>query len=116
MSKLDAKILRESLADVGGLTLQDESGRSLYIVLNRNLGIEKKGALVAYEGRGSMFFEMDRPLNKFRLLKAGFPAGTADIVSGLVNTVFFGEAEPEIHDPKDSIEPPAVKLIGTSKD
>lgn len=83
--------IRQQLRDVGGATLQGPAGKQLYLVLNRNLGMEQQGILIAYEGGGACFFDLDRPLNAFRLVERGFSLVVAPAISQLVNELLSSE-------------------------
>lgn len=108
MTMIQIEHLREQLRDTGGCALTGPDGKSLFLVLNRNLGIEKPGILIAYEGHGAYFFDLDRPLNQFRLVKHGFSLRIAPTLAELVNAILDpGEASPE--------QPP-VKQLSHHKD
>lgn len=85
--------LREQLFQVGGVSLPGPEGKTLYLVLNRNLGVERNGILVAYEGSGVAFVTLDQPLNQFRLVSAGFSLRIASALVTMINGILNpGEA------------------------
>jgi hypothetical protein len=88
--------IRQRLAETGGVTFQGPDNKSVYLVLNRNIGIEKNGILLAYEGSGAYFFDLDRPLNQFRLAKHGFSLRVAPALAELVNAILSSEASTAI--------------------
>ena len=85
---LDAKVVEELharlLAD-GSAKITDGTGRRLFLIHTRLLKEPYDGVVVAYEGQGAFVFELDRPVNKFRLISNGFEMGAAEIVSDLIN-------------------------------
>jgi hypothetical protein len=98
--------VRKKLAETGGITLQGPGGKAVYLALNRNVGIERNGILIAYEGGGAYFFDLDRPLNKFRLAQHGFSLRVAPALADLVNAILTSEVSTEI----------PVKMITNAKD
>lgn len=69
------------------VALTDPSGRRFFIV-NVSTSVGKPALLMAYEGRGVMIYDFDRPLNEFRLITSGFPKMIAEQAAKLVNTLF----------------------------
>lgn len=105
MSEETITNIQVTLREVGGVTLTGPEGKSLFLVLNRNLGIEKEGIMIAYEGGGAYFFELDRPLNRFRLVQHGFSYRVAPLIADLVNAILS----------KANNDTP-VKRLSTAKD
>ncbi|QSY98683.1 hypothetical protein J2J97_31935 (plasmid) [Rhizobium bangladeshense] len=98
MSEDILQSIRDQLREVGGATVKGPLDKQVYLVLNRNLGIEQKGIMVAYEGGGAYFFDLDRPLNQFRLVKHGFSLRVAPALADLVNAILSpSEASTEAH-------------------
>jgi hypothetical protein len=78
--------IADDLERVGRCLVFDQDYRRLLVVRSDYLDIS--GApelLLAYEGRGAIFFTIDRPMNHFRLLSHGFPEIAAHSVSDMVN-------------------------------
>lgn len=83
--------LRQSLRTEGRASLTDPDGNVLALISTGLLGIEAKGRLlVAYENKGCFFYDGERPLNQFRLVKAGFSIDVAPFVANVVNAIIFG--------------------------
>ena len=87
--------IRARLQAEGGVTVKGPGGKNVYLVLNRNIGVDQNGILVAYEGGGAYFFDLDRPLNKFRLTQHGFSLSIAPALADLVNAILSSEASTE---------------------
>lgn len=82
--------MRASLRSEGAASFTDAGGRTVVLALSGLLGVKGKGRLViAYEGRGCMFFDGQRPLNSYRLLSAGFSSDVAAYVADIVNKIVF---------------------------
>lgn len=79
--------LVEQFRSQSQVVLTDPSGRRFFIV-NVSTSVGKPALLMAYEGRGSMVYDFDRPLNEFRLITSGFPKLIAEQAAKLVNTLF----------------------------
>lgn len=107
MSEQTLSIIREKLSETGGVSITGPEGKAVFLVLNRNLGIEKNGILVAYEGGGAFFFDLDRPLNQFRLVQHGFSLRIAPALASLVNAIL---------EPSEASTETSVKLLTTFKD
>lgn len=93
LSSVDARELRERLRQDGGATLVLDSGQRLFFVLSRNLGLDERGMLVAFEGGGTLFWKLDRPLNAFRLMKAGISMTIAEELSHILNLIILAPEE-----------------------
>lgn len=81
----DIARLKVRLLEKGSVSALDKQGRRLFFIDSRILDDLPAGLLIVYEGQGSFFYEMDRPLNRFRLLQARFPLTVAGWLSDLVN-------------------------------
>lgn len=78
--------MRRQLTDVGSCIWTGPEGNRLFLVSSHVLGKDMaQGLLIAYEGEGTMFFELDRPLNVYRLLSAGFSVSVAATLADVVN-------------------------------
>lgn len=77
--------LKAKLQDQGSVSASDKKGNRLHFIETEILSDLPRGLLIVYEGIGAFLFTLDRPLNKFRLVKAGFPLHTASWLSDLVN-------------------------------
>lgn len=77
--------LREALVTKGSAKIIDARGRRLYLIHSRILQEDFDGVVVAYEGAGAFVFNLDRPVNKFRLVSSGFDMSVAEIVADLIN-------------------------------
>ena len=78
--------------DAEGRTLvKDSDGRRLLITTTTRLNLDGDEVILAYEGRGTIYFQLDRPMNHFRLLSSGFPekaaVSVADMVNRLINVL-----------------------------
>lgn len=67
--------------------------------------------MIAYEGGGAYFFDLDRPLNQFRLVKHGFSLRVAPALANLVNAIL----SPSEASTENTSEAP-VKLLSNLKD
>lgn len=89
-SQFDAALAADMADDItlhGRAMVADTNGRRLLLTSTELLGLPGNQILLAYEGKGVIFFELDRPLNRFRLLSHGFPEKVADSICSLVNAV-----------------------------
>lgn len=92
--------LRSRLLTEGSAKITDGRGRRLYLVHSRLLKEDFDGIMVAYEGNGAFVFELDRPVNKFRLINSGFDMAVAEVVADLINRMVEGGVAPSISAPK----------------
>ena len=79
--------LRERLQKNGSAYFLDTKGNRIYLIHTQALQLDFEGVLIAYEGHGAFTFDLDRPLNSFRLISAGFPMQIAEELASLVNRV-----------------------------
>lgn len=79
--------LRRTFRATGSAKLVDPAGRRIYLVDTRLLGETPAELLLAYEGQGSIVFSLDRPMNAFRLVSAGFSMRVAPQVAEIVNAL-----------------------------
>jgi len=83
--------LQRAMKQNGGVTVTFHApigdNARCFIALNRVFGIEERGVLICVENCSGMFFNLDRPLNKFRLVSAGAPLYLADQLAALVNSI-----------------------------
>ena len=79
--------LRERLEEHGAAMVIDGAGRRLYLINARMVQLPHEGLIVAYEGFGTFTFDMVRPVNKYRLVSAGFDLGVSEYVADLVNRI-----------------------------
>ncbi len=86
------EVLRAGLAKDGFVKATGPDGQRLWLVLSTMLE-EPPGLLIAYEGVGAMFWELDRPLNEFRLVQHGFSIRIAPALADTLNRV-MGELRP----------------------
>lgn len=77
--------MRETLLKHGYAYMCDINGKRLYFVHTKLLRLDFTGLLVAYEGYGAFTYDMDRPVNAFRLVSAGFPLQVAGGLAYLIN-------------------------------
>ena len=64
------------------LRFQDNFGVPLFVVdLSKD---HQKSWLIAYEGKGAYVYEFGEPLNKWRLVSAGFDLFDAEVVMNLL--------------------------------
>lgn len=94
----DIPAIQELLRHHGGTVLDGPDGKKLFIVLSRNLGLDAQGILVSYEGGGTIYWTLDRAINVFRLVKAGFSMKIAPALSELINALLT-PASPTTYDP-----------------
>lgn len=81
----DIPRLRDHLREHRSCNWTDEHGHKLFFVL---LEIPSHGMLIAYEGQGAKFIEIDdRPLNAFRLLEAGFATSLSKTLADAINAL-----------------------------
>jgi hypothetical protein len=96
--------------DQDGRTLvRDLDGRRLLITSTTLLNLPGDEVILVYEGRGTIFFQIDRPMNRYRLLASGFPEKAADSVSDMVNRLISILAE------RRRVEAAKPALEGTGK-
>jgi hypothetical protein len=62
----------------------DPEGNRVAVTFSGNLGFDTREMVLIYENKGALFFDGQRPLNKFRLLSSGFTFLTAPVIVGLV--------------------------------
>ena len=105
--------LRLRLETEGSTNFADAKGRRLYLIRTKLLHMPFDGLLIAYEGCGAMTFELDRPLNKFRLIQSGFGFDVAETLAGLVNRVTRVTAPPAL---KGASNQTAKALSGPKKE
>lgn len=85
----------------------DQDGDRLVICSAASLGFHKsKEMVVIYENRGALFFELDRPMNAFRLASAGISMRVAPEVSDMLNRLIAAVGK--------RIEAGRPALLGTS--
>jgi hypothetical protein len=84
----DMKDLAEQLADDGVVTLTDEKGNRMVLAYAAKIGMRSKEFMLAYEKAGVIFFTSERPMNKFRLVDAGFSLLLAPALADMVNRLF----------------------------
>lgn len=78
--------MRQQLALEGSCIWTGPEGKRLFLIAANILAMDTdRGLLIAYEGEGTMFFELDRPLNVYRLLSAGFSVSVAATLADVVN-------------------------------
>lgn len=77
--------LREGLRGRGSVTFMGPDGKRLFLVASVNLHLEERGLLVAYEGHGAYFWDLQRPVNTFLLAGAGFDITVAPELADLLN-------------------------------
>lgn len=85
--------IADRLLTEGTTTFEDSEGRRVLIMYAAKAGFETREFVLAYEKVGAMFFNLDRPLNKFRLSEAGFPLRLAPVVAETVNRLFVAVQE-----------------------
>lgn len=91
-----AKELLEQLRSAGAATLTDPEGKKLFLVLSSNLGEHSDyGMLVAYEGKGSIFYRPGQRITKFTLYSAGFSIMVAPTVLDVINQLFSIADQPK---------------------
>jgi hypothetical protein len=79
--------IRESFRRDRVAQVTDAHDKSIWLVdISAQVGMP--AILVAYEGAGAVRFTFDRPINRFRLLSAGFPGRVVDVLVELVSRVF----------------------------
>lgn len=72
--------------DANGQSLVlDSEHRRLLVTTLAHLGYSTSDVILAYEGRGTIFFKIDRPMNHFRLMTSGFPEKVARPLSDMIN-------------------------------
>lgn len=79
--------MREQLRVKGSAVLTDRNNKTLYLVNSRLLQLDFAALILAYEGYGSATVLLDRPLNAFRLVNAGFPFQVAGPLAEFLNCV-----------------------------
>jgi hypothetical protein len=72
----------------------DNDGNRLIVCTATRLGIAgtKEFALI-YENKGALFFTLERPLNQFRLMTAGFSMLVAGSIADMVNKLIAAVAK-----------------------
>jgi hypothetical protein len=91
LSETGIKNLRQDLVQAGIAAFQDPQGRLVTIASTQALGVAGPARMmIAYEGKGCAVFDGDRPLNKFRLVSAGFSGDVASILAETVNAIVIG--------------------------
>ena len=98
----DIEPTRQQLRHTGGARIVSPADKMLYLVRNDVLGVEEQGLLITYEGGGTFFFNLDRPINGFRLIKAGFSLRDAPAIADFLFALFFA---PTHNDRTDPLEP-----------
>lgn len=87
-SNIDIDMIRDHLARTGYVKTRDVSGKNLYLISSELLPGHPRGVLVAYEGYGAMFFDLEAPINKFQLITKGFTFSIADTLAAVLNAIF----------------------------
>ena len=77
--------IADELTATGRSLVTDNDGKRLLLVSSQRLDLPGKDLILAYEGRGVIFFGGDRPLNYFRLLANGFAEIPARSIADMVN-------------------------------
>lgn len=108
LSDEEISALKLTLLEQGCVWSTDKSGDRLFFVHSRLMPGMPNGVLISYEGKGSFFFGLDRPLNRFRLISAGFPLNVAPWLADLVNRL-TGFANPNRPDGPQRIAASSVK-------
>ena len=105
----DVNVIRNDLARKGYVDAYDSRGRKLYLVLSTVLPEHPPGVLIAYEGYGTMFYDMKAPLNKFQLIQKGFTYTVADTLAVMLNSIFGYETHAIVRMPYRRIETTKVE-------
>lgn len=80
--------IAQCLVEDGRVRLTGPTGGVLWIIGAGLLGEDdRRGFLIAYEGKGAFFYEPENPLSKYTLVASGFPLPDANFVAALVNGV-----------------------------
>jgi hypothetical protein len=82
-----AEALRRQLINRGSVTLPAADGQRLYVVHSSTLGDPGQSLLIAFEGGGVLvwcYADDPKPLNRFRLMTAGFRIDVAEAVATLL--------------------------------
>lgn len=102
--------MAEELWEEGRTIIKDGSGRRLLLTSTSLLQIPGDDIILAYEGRGVIFFQLDRPMNRFRLLSHGFPDKVAGDIADMVNLIISALAK------KRQVEAAVPHLEGPEND
>lgn len=73
-----------------GASVDWPGGGTVYLVPEALVRDGALGLVIGYEGHGVFRYDGQRPMNEFRLLKAGFPMLVAKGVAVLVNGIVAG--------------------------
>jgi hypothetical protein len=92
LEALEILSVRQGLQNEGIAAFLDPQGRLVTIASTQALGIDgPTRMMIAYEGKGCGVFDGDRPLNKFRLVSAGFSGDVAGVLAETINFIVTGE-------------------------
>lgn len=79
--------MRDDIVQRGATFVTDANGAHVVLALAPMLGIEGNRVMLAYENMGMTIFFLDRPMNAFRLVQAGFSMRVAPMLADMVNKV-----------------------------
>lgn len=97
----DIDVMAHELCEGGFTSVTDSDGNRMVIVHSAVVGIPGNQFILAYENKGTIFFDTSRPMNHFRLTTAGFSLRVAPTIADIVNRLLTAVAN-HLGDPEEN--------------